>query len=196
MGITVTETGTASGPADEAVVDLQVQVRRASAGEALDGLGSAVRVLFEVLGNGPATHHATANLGLGAEHDRDGRVRGHQASQVVTVVVPVADAGRMIADLVAAGGDDVSVRSLSQRATDREALRVDARADAVRRARAAADQHAALADRELGVLVDVVEGEAARPPRPAMRAMAAEAVPVAGGSDDVSVTVTATWELR
>lgn len=54
MAVTVTGTGTASGAADEAVLDLHVQVRRGSASEALDALVSAVRVVFEVLDGGPA----------------------------------------------------------------------------------------------------------------------------------------------
>lgn len=40
MSITVTGHGSAGGPADEAVVDLFVQVRRGSAAEALDALVS------------------------------------------------------------------------------------------------------------------------------------------------------------
>ncbi len=196
MSITVTGHGSAGGPADEAVVDLFVQVRRGSAAEALDALVAAVRVVFDVIEGGPATEHATADLGLGADHDRDGRPRGHQANQVVVTVVPIADVGRVVSDVVTAAGDAVTVRSVSQRSADREGLARRARADAVTRARAAAREHAALAGRELGDLVELVEGAGAEPPRPAMRSLAmAEAVPIAGSTDVVSVTVTATWQL-
>lgn len=196
MPITVTGHGTARGPADEAVVDLLVQVRRGSAAEALDALAGAVRVVFEVLEGGPAIERATADLGLGTDHDREGRPRGHQANQSVTTVVPIGEVGRVLGDVVTAAGDAVTVRSLSQRAADRDGLARQARADAVARARAAAEEHAALAGRALGDMVDLVEGTPGSPPRPAMRAMAiAEAMPVAVGTDAVAVTVTATWDL-
>lgn len=196
MPITVTEDGRASAPTDQALLDLQVQVLRTSAAEALDALSAAVAVVLDVLAGGPTLEHATTDVGLGADHDRDGHLRGHRATQSLTAVVPVARAGGVLADVVGASGDAVTVRSLAQRVGDHDDLRRRARADAVARARAAARQHAELVGRDLGALVDLVEGRPLAAPAPAMRAMASlEAHPVAGGSHEAVITVTATWDL-
>lgn len=194
MSITVTEQGRASGTADQAVLDLEVQVRRASAAEALGALSAAVQVVLDVLAGGPALEHATTDVGLGIDHDREGRPRGHRATQALEVVVPLRDAGTVLTDVVTAAGDAVAVRSLSQRAGDVDELRRRARADAVARAHAAAREHAELAGRGLGELVELLEGSP--PVGPAPRAMAmADGMPVARGSHVVGVTVTATWAL-
>lgn len=50
--------------------------------------------------------------------------------------------------------------------------------------------------RDLGVLVDLVEGSSLAGPGPVTRGLAmAESVPLAGGSQEAVVTVTATWDL-
>lgn len=199
MSITVTERGRAAAPADQAVLDLQVQVRRPSVAEALDSLAAIVQVVFDVVANGPASEHATANLGVSVDHDRHGQPIGHQANQQVRVVVPLDHAGQVIGDVVTAAGDAITVRGLSQRASDREALVRAARADAVMRARAGAHHLADLAGCRLGGLVEVVEADdVAATPRPTgrmMMASAADPVPVAAGTDEATTTVTATWAI-
>lgn len=195
MGITVTGHGTASAVADEAVVTFDVGVRAQTAVDALDRLAATMTDVLATVEAGPATGHATAGLSLVTEQDREGRVRGHRAAQQLTVVAPMAAVGRVLADVVGAGGDAVAVRSLQQRASTHDDLMERAREAAVADARARATQHARLVGRQLGALLDLVEDEHHDPsPRPMMRAMA-ESVPVAAGEDDVAVTVTTTWAL-
>ncbi|MBY5162677.1 SIMPL domain-containing protein [Salsipaludibacter albus] len=195
MSITVTGRGSVAGIADEAVIELEVTVRRGLAAEALDGLAGAVAVVFAVLDDGPATARATTGLTLATDHDQQGRPRGHRASQVVSVVAPVDRAGTVVSAVVNAAGDDVAVRSLHQRASDQSGLRARARDAAVADAREAATQLAELAGRELGGLAELTEHPAGPggQPRP-LRAMA-EAVPVVSGTDEVTVAITATWAL-
>lgn len=196
MSITVPGRGAASGVADEVALEFEVGVRRGTATEALDGLTGALHVVFAVLEEGPAVGHATSGMALGIDHDRQGQPRGHRASQVVTTVVGVGEAGRVVADVVGAAGDDVAVRSLRQRSSDVVGLRARARAGAVADARARATEHADLAGRRLGPLLELVESADGGPPQPrqVMRAMA-EPVPVAAGTDEVTVTLTATYGL-
>ncbi len=195
MGITVTGHGTASAIADEAVVTFDIAMRAQTAVDALDRLADVMTAVMAALDDGPATGHATAGLSLATEQDREGRVRGHRAAQQLTVVAPMEVIGRVLTDVVAVGTDAVAVRSLQQRASTHDELMERARESAVADARARATQHARLVGRQLGALLDLVEDERHDPsPRPMMRAMA-EAMPVAAGEDDVSVTVTTTWSL-
>ena len=110
----------------------------------------------------------------------------------------ITTAGATISDLVAAGGDAARLQGVAFGLDDDAALRAKARELAFADARAAAEQYAKLAGRELGDVVLVREQVTPAGPVPmaADSTMStASAVPIAPGTTDVTVTAQVRWSL-
>src|SRR5207247_1212594 len=140
----------------------------------------------------------TSGATLWSQTDEHGRLTGHLAAQALTAKLrDLAAAGDLVVQVVAAGGEAARLHGLTFEVDDDSALLVQAREAAFADARAKAEQYAALAGRGLGVVRRVTEvGGQYRPMAgPKLLAMAAEAMPVERGSQEVTATVEVEWTL-
>ncbi|AQA20904.1 hypothetical protein BTZ20_2564 [Rhodococcus sp. MTM3W5.2] len=127
------------------------------------------------------------------------QVVGYIASTALSVTLrDLSDPGRVIADCVGAGGDDVRLGGLELGIADQAGLLSQARDAAFADALAKATQYAGLSGRELGKVVEVSEDVDSPPmPRPMVRAMkaSADAMPIERGETELSATVRVRWTL-
>ena len=126
-------------------------------------------------------------------------ITGYLAGQDLAVTLrDLGTAGATIGAAVEAGGDAARLQGIAYELDDDTALRARAREDAFADARVTAEQYAELAGRQLGDVVLVREQVSASGPVPmaAGDAVAAsEAVPIAPGTTDVTVTAEVRWSL-
>lgn len=126
-------------------------------------------------------------------------VVGYEASNQVEVKQrKVAEFGKVIDALVAAGANQVNGPTFSL--DDGDAAADEARIDAMKRARARADLLARAAGLHVVRIVSIADGgdTGVRPPMPVgimMRAMAKPETPVAAGEVDTGASVTVVFEL-
>jgi hypothetical protein len=141
---------------------------------------------------------ATGKLALRQGYDREGRARGLVCELGLTVrSEDVARAAELVTACVEAGGDEARLQSASFEHSDPTALLISARESAFADALARASQLAALADRDLGPVQRIVEGEPAWVPlhrdKTAFPMAMSAMPPMDAGTSDVSVLVTITW---
>lgn len=202
--VTVSGTGSAGRPADLAQATFTSEAIRETAAEARSVAATiAGRVIAAVRAAGVAEadlHTAGLDVTPNWEHDGTRMIRHGftVANRLAVTVRDLESVGRVLdagLEAGATGLDGVSFL-LSDHAPAAEEARRAAVADARSRAATIAD---ALGGR-LGALVSVTEGAASVPgPFPAARMMAMEAdsapTPVIPGRIEVTVAVTAEWEI-
>lgn len=189
---------------DVAIISAGVVTQARDAKSAMTGNATAMaRVLTALRGAGVADHDmATAQIGLSPQYryaeNQPPVITGYQANNSVTVRFrDIAKSGAILDALVAAGANQISGPTLT---LDKpEAAQDEARADAIRTARARAELYARAAGLTVKRIVAISEnGDVARPmPMMQMRAMSdasakSEIVP---GEQDVGVAVSVTFEL-
>ena len=202
-GVQVEGLGTATGTPDVLHVTVGVETGGSTVEEALESANTAAR---RVLG---ALHDAgvddadmqTVNVHVYPQYDRAGaEIAGYLAGQDLAVTLrALATAGETISAAVDAGGDAARLQAVSVALDDERTLRAQAREQAFADARQKAEQYAALAGRALDDVL-LVRERVTPPPDPfpmsaGDTAAAAEAVPIAPGSSDVTVTVEVGWSL-
>lgn len=202
-GVTVQGTGRVSGRPDTLRATVGVAARRASVQEALDAANAAAQRVLDALDDAGVAQDdvRTTQFSVNPQFSQDGAITGYEVANLVEATLRDLDrVGAVLETVVEAGGDDARVQGVSYALEDDAALLADARAAAVADARTRAEQYAEAAGVELGALVGVSELPAAGPFDEAFAAeTAAEgaaAVPLAPGTQDVAVTVTATWAIR
>lgn len=196
--VTTTGSGAVSVPRDAAVLSVAAVHRAASLSQALSGAESARAALVEV-----ARAHvepaaiATRSLDTWPRHGDDGQPAGYEARHSLTVRCAGLELAATLLQALADGaGDRLSIDGVSLAATPAAEHLAAAREAAYADARARAEHLARLAGSELGSVVSVTEGSGAGP-RPSARVeLAAKAdVGLEGGAEDVTTSVTVTWEL-
>ena len=199
--ITVTGHGSASGTPDVAELSVGVSSRAKSASDALGAMSDRANKLMGVITDAgvAAKDVQTVGLSLQPTTDNTGQVTGYEAS--TTVVADIRDISEVGPSIDAAAkqvGDDVRLDGVSFSIADTGALMGAARADAVKRARAQADDLAKAAGVELGDVQTISEGVAETPvPLAAGAAKStADSVPVQPGTESVSVDVTVVFAVR
>lgn len=211
-GVTVSGTGRISGRPDTLTATVGVEVVEESVGAALSGATRAADDLLAALRDAGVAEEdiQTADVSLRPQYGEPSpqaaaqpTIDAYVASNVLRVQLRDLDgAGEVLQQAVAAAGDAARIQGLGFELQDNAALLEEARAAAFAEARAKAEQYAALADAALGGLTGVTEGVATPPPVTSFAAgdvaaaESAEAIPVAPGQQEVSVTVTATWQLE
>lgn len=207
--VTVTGTGRAWAPPDQALVRLRADVLRPSAGEAVaaaqqcvDGVRAAAREVDPALAveSTSLSLHADELWSTDPSTGRNTRQRnGFRAGHGLTVRVgDVGALGAVLTAVLAAAGDDLALDAVEHSVADPSALGEQARSRAWDDARARAAQHAAAAGAGLGEVLEVVEdGGRGGGPRPlaAARFAAAAEVSVEPGAAEVVVQVHVTWAL-
>ena len=204
--IRVTGQGQVRARPDTATVRIGVQTEADTATEALDENNVRMTQLISV----------TENVGIAAEDVRTGslqlnpvyrspstpegepELRGYRASNIVEVTVRDLDIlGTFLDAAVEAGGN--TIQGIQFEVSDNEALRRQARAAAMEDATRKAEQLTALAGAELGPVLTITEVGVTPPPRPvALEAAqgAAEAVPVAAGTQLIEAHVDVSWQIQ
>jgi len=203
--ITVQAVGTADVVPDSVRLSLTVSVVSDSNEDALSLAASAAdRVRGVLTDSGVATVDiATQTLTVNPEYsytEAEGqKIIGYRASQVFDVLIRDAEgAGAVVDAVVAAGGADVSINYTSPVVEDATASAVAARKDAVAKARAKAEEYAALLDVELGDVLYLTE--VSSPNNVVIGAKADAAAESLGttvdlGTQEVTVTVEVRWEI-
>lgn len=201
-GVQVEGVGTATGTPDVLHVTVGVETGAASVGEALGTANAAARRVLEALRRAGVADAdvQTVNVHVYPRSDGNGQeITGYLAGQDLAVILRDLDAaGATISSAVEAGGDAARLQGVGYALDDDTALRARAREQAFADARGKAEQYAQLAGRRLGGVVLVREQVTASGPIPMAAGDAAgssEAVPIAPGTSDVTVTADVRWSL-
>jgi uncharacterized protein YggE len=200
-GITVSGTGKATGTPDLAVIQLGVQAQRDSVEDARSAAAGAMQKVIDSLkGNGLKDDDIqTVQFSIYPQYDYNNNnkqtLTGYQVSNVVTAKIHKLDtAGKVIDDAAQAGGNDVVVQSISFTFNDPTDLQNKARTDAVKQAKARAQQLADDAGVGLGKLLSVDESASGGQrdlaiPATGSFSQAAPLTPIQTGELEISVTV-------
>jgi uncharacterized protein len=200
-GVTVTGSGKVPVRPDVLVARLGAEVVAGSVQDALDRCSAALAQMAAALRDAGVADAdlGTAGASVYVAHDAQGNPRGWSATQQLTARLrDVGTAGDLISRAIAAAGDAARLHDISFEVADDSAPREEARRLAFADAQAKASLYAQLADRELGAVRAVAEGDLGGPIRPmaGARLMVAESsMPVEAGSLDVTVSVTVQWDF-
>ena len=198
----MTRTVTVTGYGSSAVVPDAAAVRVAATGRgrsvddavaALERSGAAVsRIAHQVAEERDVS---TTGLQVWPRTDDEGRQVGFEASHRMEVRCPdLSLASTLLSGLVEAVGDDLRVEHVGPVVGDTAAAEREARERALADARDRANHLAGLTGSTLTDVLEVVEGEAGRRPSPMPRMMAA-GITIEPGEQEVTSTVTVTWQL-
>jgi uncharacterized protein YggE len=202
-GVTVTGTGNATGTPDEIRLSLEVDTQAASVSAALDAANQDMNRVRDVLrahGVAPADLQ-TSGLSAQPSYGQQGNINGYQVTESLTATLhDLSQAGATIGAATGAGGNAVRIDGVSLDLSDRSALLSTARANAVADAKVKASQYASAAGVTLGPVRSISEMSDDSGPIPLPAAMfsvasARSAVPIAAGTQRVSVSVTVTYAL-
>ena len=200
--VTVSATGKAAAVPDQLTVSLGVQVRAATAREALTQTNQRTQAAIEAFraGGVEARDVATANVTIWPEYGEDRRrVEGYHAQNTLTVRLrDIGAAGGLLDTVAGVVGDDIVINGLSFSVSEPEPVLQEARAAAMAAAHDKAEQLAGSAGAQLGQVLTITEGGAGAPvvPKVGRMAMAAEAIPIEAGEQELSVVVTVTYRLQ
>ena len=210
--LTLSGVGEVRAAPDVAVVTLGVWTLKATARAALSANNAAMRRVLQVLKGTfgiAARDLMTSGLSIQPRHEQTSRpgqpyrrrLIGYQVNNMLTVRVRALDKLGEVLDAVVSAGAN-TIHGIRFTIDQPEALRMRARARAVRNAKAKAQLLAAEAGFKVGRVLNVAEGGVTMPRpvyrgRVAMEMKAAPApVPVARGERTVRATVRITWEIE
>jgi len=212
--ISVTGTGKISATPDVAEINVGVVTQGGSASGALATNNEAVAALMDVLKSRgiAAKDIQTANISINPRYSQPvpgrpeqparefvPRIVGYEVTNTVTVTSRKIDKlGEVLDSVVTAGANQM--HGISFRIDEPDKLLDQARKDALADARRKAELLAGEAGVVLGAPLLIQEGGDVRPPQPlmygAMRAAMAEAVPVAPGEQELSVTLQVVYRIE
>lgn len=193
--ITVRGVGEVTGTPDTVTIVLGVETRAASASEALASNNTKASAVIAMLKNKGVTSKdlQTSELSITPTYNKE-TITGYRVTNALTVTLhDMAGAGPIIDAALSTAGDAIRVNQLGFSIGDDSTLRASARADAVRKAKAQAQQMADAAGIGLGSVVSIAESPRNVSPVMASAARmadrAAASMPVEAGSQDLTVTV-------
>jgi uncharacterized protein YggE len=203
VGITSRGTGHVAGAPDVMTITIGVQTSGVHASDALAANATrANSVIATLKSHGVADADLqTSQLSLYPQFDNSGAViRGYQVTDTVTAKLhDLARAGGAIDAAVAAAGDAGRLQGVSFSFNDDSHLLAQARAAAVAAARTQAQQLADGAGVKLGSLRSLSEDTTPAGPYPypsnAAAAAGGSGTPVQAGTAELTVQVTALWNL-
>ncbi len=203
--ITVSATGQSFQAPDTAMVSAGVVTQGATAGAAMQANASQMtRTIDALLAAGIERRHIqTSSLTLQPRYDYQDRrsptITGYEARNTVRAKSEdIETVGAMLDALVSAGANNISGVNFGIK--DSEAAQSAARKEAIKKARAKAQEMAMAAGVGLGDIVSISEGGGYSQPQPMMmaRGMAmdeAVSTPVEAGEQSLSVTVNMTFTI-
>lgn len=201
--IEVTAAGQAWAVPDQVLVSLALHARADAVSDALRQASAAVDRLLSVLDEAGVAPADRRTNGLSVEPVWDpatNREAGHGASYELRVVVrDLEAAGRLVERAAERVGDELRVRQFALSVRDPEPHEEAARRAAVASCRAQAEQMASAAGVQLGPLVSLRTGDSRGGDVVLARRMSFSPMrgdlPVAAGEHEITVVVTATWQL-
>jgi uncharacterized protein YggE len=192
--VTVTGAGIVTAVPDRAQISAGVETRAATARGALQGNAASMEKVLGALEARGGRQITTQTVSLSTAFDEQGRRIGFVAANIASAETTLANAGALIDAAVAAGANTISGPSLSR--SDADTLYRQALEKAVADAQARAALLAKAAGRALGRVTAIVESGATD--SPVFRAEAARdaSTPVVSGAQEITATVSVTYELR
>jgi len=192
--VTASGVGTATAVPNEAQMSFGVESRAATAKAAVAANADAMRTVINALRQARAREIATQWVSVYPVSRDDGGIDGYTASNSVSAVSDVGEAGSLIDAAVEAGANSISGPGLSSSSS--EELYRQALAKAVSEARERAQVLAKAAGRSVGEITAIVEGSAATPLPYAERAALDASMPIVPGEQETTATVSVTFSLR
>jgi uncharacterized protein YggE len=208
QGITVSGEGKATGQPDIAILSLGISTLRPTVAEARNEAASTMqKVIDSVKGNGVAEKDIqSAQYSIYPEYDysivASQKLLGYRITNTVTIKVRDIDKTSDVLDgATAAGGDLTQVQGISFTIDEPDALRDQAREDAVKDAKARAQRLADTAGVKLGDPISITESSVSPPVpmRDALLGGAAEAntaTPIQPGELDIDLTVQVVFAIE
>ncbi|HVT63847.1 MAG TPA: SIMPL domain-containing protein [Mycobacteriales bacterium] len=213
--VSVSGHGSVKGTPDTLISHFKAHTKRASTKDALDACGQVVTQVTDALkAEGVAASDIqTTGLTVGPTYNRHGKPTGmYRATEGLTAKMHPLDVAEKALDAAAsAGGNSLRIGYSSLTILDKEKFRSEARAQAFENAKAAAEQYAELAGRQLGRAEQIVGNatgpspEALSPPRQTAlpnsgsaggAAAPSSSVPVSPGKQKISASVDVVWALE
>jgi uncharacterized protein YggE len=203
--ITVSATGTAEAEPDQARITSGVTTEALSAREAVSANSEAMtKVIAELKAkgvDGKDVQTASFNVEPVIDYSKDGqppKIRGYRVSnQVIVLVRDLGKLGDVLDDVITAGANQV--QGLAFEVSKADALKDQARKEAVANALRRAKLLAAAAGAEVGQVMQMSEEVTSNGPMPygAPRFAKAEmSVPIERGTSTLEARVTVTWSLK
>jgi len=203
--IVVSAVGKSTAVPDLVTVSLAVQVRGGTAQEALVRTNEKTQAAIAAFKQGGVADRdiATTNVTIWPQYGDDGRrVEAYQAQNSLSVRLrDVTQAGRLLDAVAGLIGDDIVLQGISFAVSEPEGTLDEARAAAISAARAKAEQLASAAGARVGQVLTISETAGsfvpvARPTGRVMSGLAAEAVPMEAGEQELTVSVEVTYRLE
>jgi uncharacterized protein YggE len=204
--LTVTGTGIAKAAPDEASFSTGVVSQAPTAGAALAANTKAMNAVIATLKRQGVPEKAiqTSNLSLNPQYQVckpnmacPQKIVGYEVANTVTVTIGLDKAGAALDALVASGANRVD--GIGFAIHDEKPLLAEARAEAVKEAIAKAEAYAKSAGVSLGPILSIQDLGGGDPyvknKMGSLRAMAG-AMPIEGGEQSISTTVSITWEIK
>lgn len=200
--ITTRGTGKIKTTPDMATINIGVSTKAASASDALSRNNSETKTLIDKLKGGGVAEKdiQTSDISVSPHYNTGGRPDGYEVTNTVNATLrDLGKAGQVIDSAAQAVGDDVRIQGISFGVADDTAARAKARADAVRQARAQADQIASAAKVSVGTVrtISEVSQDSPMPYYSGARAATAfdSSVPISTGQVDIGVSVDVTYDI-
>lgn len=203
----ITVQGTASATPDLARLNAGVVAQAATASQAMaDQRNRMTRVMAAIRKAGIAERDIqTSGINLsplytrGENRNAPPRISGYQASNQVNVIVrDLTKVGAGLDALVESGANNIGQVSFGF--SNQAELVEKARANAIAELKKRRDFYRDVGELKIGRLINLSEGGGHRPPQPMMmmdRAESSKAVtPIAPGQSEVSVSLSATYEIK
>lgn len=196
--VTVVGHGEVSGKPDTATVQIGVETDGSDAKDALAQNSTQTEALIAKLKElGVAEGDLqTSNFSIYPNYDNEGRqVIGYHVSNTVQVTIRnLEGAGDLLDQVVQAGANRINGISFSIANTDAQLQQ--AREQAIKDAKSRAEQLAAASRATVGQTLVITENVGSVVPMPVAYADAARSVPLQAGTQNVTVDVQVTFELR
>jgi uncharacterized protein YggE len=207
--VSVSGHGSVQATPDTLVSDLDVHAKRASASDALSAVGPiATSVINALETNGVAASDIqTSGVSVGPSYGKHGKVTGYRADENITARMhPLSTAGQALDAASAAGGNSLDIEDANLTVSNKAKYEALARTKAFASAKAAAEQYAELAGRQLGRVeqINTTSHSAITPHHVALPntsagagavAAPSSAIPVNPGKQTVGTSVRVVWAL-
>jgi len=197
--VTVVGSGKVQGTPDTLTIDAAIEAIAPDVSAAMNQASSKQQAVIDAVAGAGVDKKdiATTAVNLQPRYGENSTITGYQAGNSLRIKVRKLDsASDILTKIVAAGGNQTRINSVSFAIDDDSQLVKDARARAFADAKDRAAQYAKLSGQELGKVLSISEtADGQEPPRPMPKMAMAAPVPLEPGQQTVGFTVTVVWGL-
>jgi hypothetical protein len=205
--VSVSGHGSVKGTPDTLIADMDAHAHAANATDALSAASQvATSVVNALEANGVAASDIqTSGVSVGATYGKGGMVNGYRADESITARMhPLSTAETALGAASQAGGNGLDINSTDLTISNKGQYQARARAQAFANAKAAAQQYAELAGRQLGRVISITAtssgGGVVHYPVPVEAATgsagSAAPVPINPGTQTIGASVRVIWALQ